>query len=629
MFFRLKSTKSGKVLKLLESFRDCEGVPRHRTVVSLGTPSIDKSQYKRIAYLIEKHFYNKTMDDLIYESELTPEDRNFSSQAIRKIESENRWIPVRSESSDTSKPVKIQIEEESINHETNSELGPVLVCKKAWDDLKIETILKENGISPNRIQSSMISVINRLVDPVSENRLIEWYRSTALGDIIKDPLTGAGTDRFYRASDDLVKAHTKIEKSLRKETHKLHSPNRTIILYDLTNSHFEGVCSNNTMAKRGRNKQKRNDCPQIVIGMLFDQSGFELGHKMFSGNQSDSKSLPKMINTMKDIVVNDSDSHTPLVVMDSGMSSEDNLAQLRNNTLFYLVNDKRPSRERYGEYFINKDGFELIPDRDKKSDVNVKLLEETNYEVNEDGSSGSEYKEKLLLCISKGRAQKESAIIDSADKKLLEELKAYQHKIQTQKKLISQKEIDKNIGKIQAKHSRVQRFYAIASNYKTRKFEWKLNKDKFKVHKDLSGCYVLRTNSTEIKKEEIWQTYISLTTAEKGFKTLKGNLGLRPNFHQNTDRVNGHVFITILAYILLRHITIQLEKENDFRDWESIRRVLKTHAYATIIFKTVSGNMHRIRKAGIPSEDQKTIYSILGINWKKLPKTNIVIKSKY
>jgi len=117
----------------------------------------------------------------------------------------------------------------------------------------------------------------------------------------------------------------------------------------------------------------------------------------------------------------------------------------------------------------------------------------------------------------------------------------------------------------------------------------------------------------------------NLSTAENGFRTLKGTLGLRPNFHQKEKRVDGHVFITILAYQLLRHILAKLDHEGDNRSWETIRRILKTHAYTTMIIPEVDGDIHRIRKAGNPDESQKAIYNVLGVNWNKLPTWHVHI----
>ena len=628
MFFRIKKNPTSKILKLLESYRDCEGVPRHKTIISLGTPKTeDKSSLKRIAYLIEKHFYENEQNDLIYELELTETEREYATLVIRKIESRHNWKPISS-IKETIPPVETEeVKINEISHETTSELGPVLVANKAWNDLEFDKILKDVGMSSNRILSSKISIINRLVEPVAENSLIDWYHSTAMADIISSPLTGAGRDRFYRASDDLVKHKDKIEASLRKMTAAIHNVNRTILLYDLTNSHFEGVCLKNKMAKRGKNKQKRNDCPQIVVGMIFDQSGFELGHKMFAGNQSDSKSLPEMIESMKAIGA-DSNNSSSLVIMDSGMSSKDNLAILRKHKIKYLVNSRRQSRDKYEKEFLETDKFVKIKNRENKPSVMVRCLEETHFEINEDGSNGEEYHERVVLCSSEQRGKKEEAIISNAEKRFLKDLKKFQKRVNTQKSKVSQKIIDNKIGKLQQKHPRIQRYYTFTSNSDTREFSWKRDDELYASKNQLTGCYVLRTNDLNISNGNIWSAYISLTTAEKGFNILKGNLGLRPNFHQLSDRVDAHVFITILSYILLRHITIQLEQEDDFRSWNTIKRVLKTHAYTTIMVPNGNGYIHRIRKAGNPDPVQKQIYSILNVNWRKLPKSKITTKIK-
>ena len=627
MFFRVKNTPTSKVLKLLESYRDCEGKPKHRTIVSLGTPTLEKEQLKRVAYLIDKHFYSSEAD-FIFEMELTDAERTFADETIRKIETEKRWIPTTRGTIEAKQPNKInEIKVDEVEHETTSELGPVLVANKAWNDLQLNLILDSVGMSESRIISSKIAVINRLVDPVSENSLLSWYRSTALADITGMPLKGAGIDRFYRASDDLLTHHKEIESALRKRTAELHSVDRTILLYDLTNTHFEGTCVANENAKRGKNKQKRDDCPQVVVGMIFDQSGFEIGHKMFAGNQSDSQSLPQMIETMLSIST-DSECTTPLVIMDSGMSSKENLAILRKKGIRYLVNDRRPSRSKYANEFSEIDQFKVIEKREGKPVVKVRYLEETHFETTEGGSQDKQYQERILLCSSEQRGEKEKAIVSNAETKFIKELEKFKKRVETQKKPVSQQVIENKIGKLQQKHPRIQRYYTIIGKSETREFSWSRIDEKYTAEKELTECYVLRTNAMDIRQDQIWQAYITLTTAEKGFRTLKGDLGLRPNFHHLSDRVDGHIFITILAYILLRHITIQLEHEDDFRSWTTIKRILKTHAYTTVIIPDGVGAVHRIRKAGRPDESQKRIYSILGVEWNRLPQSHIVTKKK-
>jgi len=269
-------------------------------------------------------------------------------------------------------------------------------------------------------------VINRLADPSSEHSLPDWYRRTGLPELTGNQLRGAGDDRFYRVGDLLLARQRDIERHLRERQRSLFNLERTVLLYDLTNTHFEGLCQRNPKAKRGANKQKRNDCAQIVVGMVFDQFGFEMAHKIFDGN---------------------------------------------------------------------------------------------------------------LNC----------------------------------------------------------------------------------------GCYVLRTDEQTLNEHQLWELYVSLSQAEDGFKGLKTDLGLRPNRHQTEERIDAHVFICVLAYHLLRNILWTLEQEGDNRNWETLKGVLRTHCYTTILLPTRSGQTHRIRKAGQPEECQKAIYRHLGIAWDCLPCTRSVI----
>ncbi len=141
----------------------------------------------------------------------------------------------------------------------------------------------------NRSQrtAAAISVINRLVDPVSEHGIHPWLETTALPEIFGENADRPGDDRFYRASDLLLKHRDALEHHIRQRQGTLFNLDRTILLYDLTNTHFEGCCESNPKAAYGKNKQGRNDCLQVVVGMVFDKDGFELAHKVFEGNRND------------------------------------------------------------------------------------------------------------------------------------------------------------------------------------------------------------------------------------------------------------------------------------------------------------------------------------------------------
>jgi transposase len=618
MFLRLKKTDSGQVLKLLESYRDPDGIPRHRTIVSLGNPAISKDDYSIIARMVENHFKSTTLD--MFDSvDATDEILGWVDRIIHQIENEKKWTPDgKSESFSSGTLVKVNTG--TVSHEHTSELGPVLVGVHAWNELGFDQILRSCEMPESRIHSACVAVVNRLVDPVAENSLLDWYRSTALPDILQEKLSGAGDDRFYRASDSLLKHQETIETAIRKKTAQLHHPDRTILLYDLTNTHFEGACADNPKAKYGKNKQGRSDCPQVVIGMIFDTSGFELGHHMFSGNQADSTSLPEMLKTMTQIA---SDSNTAdsrvLVVMDAGMSSAANLTAIRDAGYSYLVNDRRPLRKRYKDEFLDKESFTQIEGRAGKTPILVRHLI-TDTELDD----GSIVSEQLLLCMSTERGDKEKAIISTSEKKFVDELEKLKKRIE-KGSLKKQGDADTALGKLAERYSRVYRYYTVVADVAKKTLSYTTKEIERTEAEELCGGYVLRTNDTALDKDTIWQTYIALTTAENGFRTLKGNLGLRPNFHQKEKRVDGHVFITVLAYQLLRHIMAKLEHEGDNRSWETIRRILKTHAYTTMIIPEIEGDIHRIRKAGNPDETHKAIYNVLGVNWNKLPTWHVRI----
>ena len=188
---------------------------------------------------------------------------------------------------------------------------------------------------------------------------------------------------------------------------------------------------------------------------------------------------------------------------------------------------------------------------------------------------------------------------------------------------------------MQAKHPRVQRFYRLEltqpaeqAGEKKCALCWTRRDQAYEEQAQLLGSYVLRTNRDHFSGPELWRLYMTLTRAEKGFKALKSDLGLRPNHHQIERRVEGHVFITILAYQLLRFIEYTFEQQGDTRCWRTIKRILQTHTYATLILPTGHGEVYRLRKAGIPEQSHKQIYNLFGIPWKKLPVKKSMVKRK-
>ena len=133
------------------------------------------------------------------------------------------------------------------------------------------------------------------------------------------------------------------------------------------------------------------------------------------------------------------------------------------------------------------------------------------------------------------------------------------------------------------------------------------------------GCYVLRTSRDDLESDCIWQVYTTLSKAEDGFRALKSNLGLRPNRHQTEDRADAHVLITVLAYHLLCFILETLSRAGDRRSWPTLRQILQTHQYATVVLPTREGTTHLLRKPGEPEQCHRQIYRHFDLSVLSLP----------
>ncbi len=369
-----------------------------------------------------------------------------------------------------------------------------------------------------------------------------------------------------------------------------------MVLYYVTNTHFEGLCALNPKARHGKNKQHRNDCRQVAVGMAFDGGGFALGHEVFEGDISDGKTLAMVLDRL---IIGD-EGGKPLVVLDAGFASEKNLALLDERKLDYLINVTRSSRSAYADHF-KADGFEAIAGRDDGDRVEVKCVPDPDHAHRQ-----------LVLCRSQPRREKEVAMLSRAEQRFLTDTKALSKRI-ADGRLKKTDPIQRAIGRVQKKHPRVARFYVLT--YKNECLEVVRQNEKMEQALALCGDYVLKT-VRQLDASMLWRLYMTLLKAERGFEMLKSSLGLRPNYHHLEGRVEGHIFISVLAYHLLCWIGHTLEMAGDRRDWKTIRRLLSTHSLVTTRLPLTDGRVLSIRKPSRPDANQEQVYRRLGIDWR-------------
>ena len=373
MFLYRKQSASGHTLQLLESSRPRGSrTPTNRVLASLGDADIPQTYWRVVADQVEMRLRG---EQSLLPVTLSVQLEGWIDLVVRRVKSEGKWpIPSvrqpspkqKAEPRDTSRGEVVDgVLLDELEHIHGTTLGPALLGAHAWGRLRMPELLRDLGFSAAQRDAAAVSIINRLVDPVSENALAEWLPVSCLPDLMGGQVLEGGKDRFYRASDKLLRHRDSIEQHLRQQTATQFRLTRTILLYDLTNTHFEGVCATNRKARRGKNKQKRDDCPQVVVGMVFDEHGFELAHETFPGNANDSRTLLTVLRRLEQLTRDDAlleSTDRPLVIVDAGIATRANLEAIRENGFGYLVNDRRGRRGRWREAFA-EEGFTAIEGR--------------------------------------------------------------------------------------------------------------------------------------------------------------------------------------------------------------------------------------------------------------------------
>ena len=521
--------------------------------------------------------------------------------------------------SDSDSDEIISVVADKVYTEKEREAGAVHAGIQFWNKLNLDKILQDAGLNLRTRRLTCAMVMNRLISPKSEYAMVDWIRNTALEDILGEDFSSLCEDTLYRNLDRLYPKRAMIESALAENERTLFNLDHTIYLYDLTSTYFEGEALANPKARRGYSRDKRPDCPQVVIGLVVNRDGFPLCHEIFAGNRSDRKTLGEMLDILVDRVgLRKGQS----IVVDRGMSYDDNLEEIKCRDLNYIVATRQSERDQWLSEFEEAEDYDEIirpvsPNNlfQKKTRVNVKLkhLED----------------EVHVLCLSEARKHKDRAIREKKEKKLLEDLKKLQKRIK-EGRLKQETKIGEAIGRLKERYPRVARYYKLEYDAEEKKFEVERDEERLSKAEQLDGSYLLKSNRKDLTADEAWRIYSLLTRAENAFRNMKSPLAERPIFHQIERRVDTHIFLCILAYHLLVAMEKTLLDKQVHTSWATVRDILSTHQISTVVLPTNDGSELRIRQASKPEPQHKEIYDLLGIDHKiiKPVKTWIKIKEK-
>lgn len=572
---------------LVESVATPQG-PRHRTICSLGTLApAPAEEWRGLAQKLSAALRGQTT--------LVP-DPVVDALAARAHPPRGAARPARS--GDAS----ITVDVDRVQIEDVREAGPVHVGHQMWGTLTLDPILATAGLSARARVLAEVMTLNRLVSPASEHAMPDWIRRTALGDILQTDFAALADDALYRTLDRLHPQRAAIEQALAARERTLFNLDDTIYLYDLTSTYFEGRCPFNPQAKRGYSRDHRPDCKPVVIGLVLDRDGFPKAHEVFDGNRPDQTTVDDMLTRLEERT---GQRGGATVVVDRGMAFAANLAQIRARGHHYLVAARYPERGDHQDAFAaDADWTEVIrtpsPRNPGQKKTRVFIKRQT---------VGAEVH---ILCRSDARIDKDRAIRDKHEQRLLADLQKLQARV-ARGRLRDAGKIQEALGRLKERYSRVARYYVITYDAATSTVSWIEHTEKKAAASALDGTYLLKTDRQDLADDEVWRLYILLTRVEAAFRALKSPLMERPIFHHLEHRVQTHIFLCVLAYHLLVAIEKRFLDRGVHTSWAMLREQLSTHQVVTVVLPSTHGPALRIRKPSTPEPIHREIYQTLQI----------------
>src|SRR2546427_164326 len=576
---------------LVESIQTPKG-PRQRIICSLG--SLESGPAEEWLGLAHK------LQSALQGQESLPE----SSEQIQEREEKKRrkkrgTTPPEEDRSELT----VTVQADKIEIEQAREAGPVHVGHQLWSQLGMNSILQEAGLSQRACTLTEVMTLNRLICPRSEHAMPDWIRRTALGDILKEDFSQLQDEALYRNLDRLHPNREHIERELANKEKTMFNLDDTVYLYDLTSTYFEGQAQANPQAKRGYSRDKRPDCKQVVVGLVLDRDGFPKAHEIFDGNTQDRRSLDQMLDALEKRT---GKKLGATVIVDRGMAFEENLEQIRKRELHYLVAGRQSERNQWLEELENDEGWEQVH---RIPSPQNPFQKKTRVEIKRQQKGDIVY----LLCRSEGRKEKDRAIREKQEAKLIADLNRLQQRV-AKGGLKKESKIQRAIGRLLERYPRVVRYHEISYDAVHKNLSWSELADKKATAKKLDGSYVLKTDRQDLTADEIWRTYILLTRVEDAFRDIKSPLMERPIFHHLQNRTQTHIFLCVLAYHLLAAIEHRFLQAGVHTSWWTIRQKLSTHQVITIVLpEDEHGRILKIRKATTPEPEHRQIYTTLRI----------------
>ena len=588
--------------RLIESYRNADGRACHRTLLNIGfMEDVDVDRLNKVQAILNAR--HRKLESLFEESD--PVVVEMADALWGRLVGEKR-IDV-----DWADKAARRIDVDTIKHSDVREVGTEWMCLHAWNQLQISEFLQGKGWEEAQIQLAMTQVISRAAYPASELKTTRWVReNSAVCELTGYDMGRLTKDRLYKGALDLYAMKAPLEQHLSRRTNTLFDLEDKIILYDLTNTYFEGRKEGSGLARHGRSKEKRADAKLVVLAMVVNVEGFIKYTSIHEGNIADCKTLSAMVEKLSSHTVH----HKATVVLDAGIATEENLGLLQSKGYSYVC----VSRTRLKDYQYVQGRGNVLLETKGGHEVLLKALAT---------DAGTDY---YLEVTSPAKALKEGGMKDRFEAGFEQELEKIKRAIDRKGGVKRADKVGERIGRAKERYGSVHGRYHIhlTTDDRTQQvtaMAWEKDQKQHQQSLDGLGVYFLRTNLPVREEAVVWNIYNTIREIEGTFRTLKTDLDLRPIYHRNDASTMAHLHLGILAYWLANTIRHQLKAQGINSGWREIVRIGNTQKMVTTSGRNTFDQVVTVRKCSEPEENLRRILDILKAKHRPFKKIKSVV----
>lgn len=595
--------QSDAYYRLVESYRNVDGRVCHHTILNIGFIDDDYSpeQLNQTARILTDRYEQK---QTLFEP-TDPSVIELAETLWQRIIKDKRLdLTLHS-------PTSRRIDADTMRHSNVREIGSEWICHQTLEELGISKVLAEAGFTEEQIKLAATQIVSRAVYPASELKTASWIKdNSAIGELTGQDCEKITKDKLYESALRLYSVKDQLEQHLSHKTNELFDISDKIVLYDLTNTYFEGQYNGSELAKYGRSKERRNDAKLVVLALVVNIYGFIKYSSIHEGNMADCENLSLMIDKLSRCT----NAQNPVVVMDAGIATEENLEMIRAKGHHYLC----VSRTKLKDYQAISGRLTVLLETKTKRQVRLKAVSD---------NKNTDY---YLEVLSEDKYETANSMRSQFEQRFEMELQKIAQSLDRKGGTKKVAKVHERIGRARERYPSVQYYYDIVvtlsqDNLTATTVSWSKNEQQYAKKEASLGLYFLRTSLLLEDEVMIWNIYNTIREVESSFRILKSDLDLRPIYHKSDAGTMAHLHLGLLAYWIVNTVRCKLKAHGINSNWQEIVRIGNTQKIITTHGTNTAGVVIGVRKCSEPGEQLKNIQSILLIKTKPFTKRKSVV----